>query len=210
MTMRTRLNAVLAVLVAATVWGALVAGSQAYPLPSALEKSWTLEVSYRTPRPILVADADGTPHWYWYLPYTVVNRSNADRMFVPEVLVAGDGGAVVHANQDIPVHVFSAIKARLNDRYLVDPVKAVGKLLQGDDNALDSVAIWPAAEKPGVRLRIFFGGLSGETEAVKNPVTGQEMPQLSKTLMLEYQTPGKPPTPAEQPVLFESGTWVMR
>jgi hypothetical protein len=210
MTMRTRLNAVLAVLVAATVLGAWAQGSQGYPLPAALEKSWTLEVSYRTPRPILVADPDGTPHWYWYLPYTLVNRTGEDRMFVPEVLVASDCGQPLHANQDVPTHVFTAIKARLNDRYLVDPVRAVGKLLQGDDNALDSVVIWPAPAQPGVHLRIFFGGLSGETQPVANPVTGQDMPQLSKTLMLEYQTPGKPPTPAEHPVLFESATWVMR
>jgi hypothetical protein len=101
------------------------------------------------------------------------------------------------------------VKQRLNSRLLVDPVRAVGKLLQGDDNALDSVAVWPAPEPGSLHLSIFFGGLSGETATVKNPGTGQDL-TVNKTLMLEYLTPGRPPSPAEQPVLFEAGSWVLR
>jgi hypothetical protein len=157
----------------------------------------------------MVPDADGIPHWYWYLPYTVVNRTGADRMFVPEVLVVNEEGATIHGGQNVPATVFAAVKHDLNRRYLVDPMHVVGKLLQGEDNAVDSVVIWPAPATASVQMRIFFTGLSGETVNIAAPDGGTQT-TLRKTLMLEYQTPGKPATPTDQPVLFESATWVMR
>jgi hypothetical protein len=140
----------------------------------------------------------------------VVNRTGADRLFVPEVLVVTDDGtSMIHAGQGVPAQVFAAVKQNLHRPYLVDPMRAVGKLLQGEDNAVDSVAIWPAPASASVRLRVFFTGLSGETATVTVPDGGTPI-TLRKTLMLEYQTPGKPAIPADQPVLFESASWVMR
>jgi hypothetical protein len=207
--MPTHTKALFAVLVVAAALGAWAPELRGYPLPSALGKSWTFEISYATPRPVLVPDVDGVSHWYWYLPYTVVNRTGADRMFVPEVLVVTEDGTEVHAGRGVPARVFAAVKERLNHKYLVDPVRAVGKLLQGDDNALESVAIWPAPAASGVHLRIFFAGLSGETDSFQAPQSDIPV-TVGKTLMLEYQMPGKPPTPAEQPVLFDAASWVMR
>ena len=107
MTMPTHTKALFIVLVVAAALCGGAGISRGYPLPSALEKSWTFEVSYSTPHPVMVPDADGIPHWYWYLPYTVVNRTGADRMFVPEVLVVNEE---VHG-QMIPAKAAALIDA---------------------------------------------------------------------------------------------------
>ena len=52
---------------------------------------------------------------------------------------------VLPGNPGIHPFVFQAIKRRHQPTYplLVEPVKAMGRLLQGPDNAKSSVAIWP-------------------------------------------------------------------
>ncbi len=183
--------------------------ADAFPTPAIVSKSWDLEFTYSNPRPIAVKGLDGRMHWYWYLPYKVINRTGQDRMFVPEFTIATDEGDIVTAGRGVPSNVFDAIAERLNNPLLESPARIVGQIRQGQDSVKEGVAIWPAFDADITRLSIFVGGLSGETQLVDVP--GQESPALtSKTLMIDYDYPGRPADPQDQPVVAAGKRWVMR
>ena len=56
-----------------------------------------------------------------------------------------------------------------------DAAAKVGRILQGEDNARESVVVWPASEHDVDAFEVFISGLSGETAVVMDPVTGQPM-----------------------------------
>ncbi|MFA9478001.1 hypothetical protein ACERK3_06780 [Phycisphaerales bacterium AB-hyl4] len=197
--------------VVALVFGTLgLAGpAAAYPEPAMVSPSWALEFEYRTPQAISVEGVDGTPRWYWYMRYKVTNHSGDDRLFIPEITVATDTGKIIDTGANVPASVFHRIRERERDPLLESPVDVVGRLLQGDDYARESVAIWPAPREPVNQFRIFVAGLSGETASTEHPVTGETV-MLRRTLMLTYHLPGRPSTPQRQPVVFEDERDVMR
>lgn len=180
-----------------------------FPKPNVVAQSWQLEIWYEQPRPIAITENDGRVHWYWYLPYKVVNTTGEERLFIPEVTVATDQGDIVTAGQKIPGAVFKAIAADLDNVLLENPIDVVGKLLQGDDMAKESVAIWRAFESDVDQLTIFFTGLSGETAIMVNPLTG-ELQVLLKTLMLQFAMPGTDMHPQGQKLVSSEENWVMR
>ncbi len=183
--------------------------AEGFPTPAIVSKSWDLEFSYDKPRPIAVKGLDGRMHWFWYLPYKVVNRTGQDRMFVPEFTIATDEGDIIAAGRGVPSAVYDAIAQRMNNPLLESPARIVGKIRQGNDNAKEGVAIWPAFEADITRLTVFVGGLSGETQLVDVP--GQDQPTLtSKTLMIDYDLPGRPADPQDQPVTAAGKRWIMR
>ncbi len=91
---------------------------------------------------------------------------SADLRFIPDVILVTDAGDVIRANKKIPAEVFAAIKKRERNPLLLKPIKAVGKILQGKDNAKDSVMIWETPKHDVNSVKIFFSGLSGETHRV--------------------------------------------
>jgi hypothetical protein len=142
--------------------------------------------------------------------------------------------------EDLKVHdtdtginplVFDAIRARhkLTHKYLVEPSKAIGALLTGDDNARESVAIWRQIDLSSNSFTVYVAGLSGETQIVRNPSHAPDRPAvertgpqksepssdppeftLRKTLEIRYNLPGSPQaTPEVQPE--RAGVrWIMR
>lgn len=199
----------MAVLVA--VMGLTWAGQRvaAYPEPAAAQRSWQLEFEAQAPQPIAVADNSGRVRWYWYICYKVVNHTGQDRMFIPDVTVATDQGDIISAGRNIPARVFTAIKQRVGNPLLENPTQMVGRLLQGEDYARESVAIWPDPGPDVDEIRVFFEGWSGETAQVTNPLTNKPV-LMRKTLMRVYQMPGKPATPQDQTVVAAEERWVMR
>ncbi len=145
----------------------------AAPEPNLVPRTWQLEITYSTPEPIAVTDAQGQIRWYWFLPYKVVNRTGTDRQFLPKIVVATDQGDIVLANDKTPPSVFPAIKLKLRNRFVESPIEAAGVIQQGQDQARESVAIWPAFLHDVDMLSIFVTGLSGETVGVLNPKTGE-------------------------------------
>ena len=85
----------------------------------------------------------------------------------------------------------------------------VGRILQGEDHARESVAIWPAGEEPVNEIRIFVAGISGETATAEHPISGEPV-ILRRTRMITYHLPGRPGTPQRQPVVFRGERDVMR
>ena len=181
----------------------------AFPEPDIVSKSWQLDVTYQHPRVIAIKGIDGRTHWYWYLTYKVVNHTGQERFFMPEVTIATDRGDIITAGVNVPASVFTAIREKLDNPLLENPIDVVDKILQGPDMARESVAIWPAFDHDVDRMDVFFTGLSGETKVVTHPLTGEPIP-LRKTLMLQYDTPGTGTHPQDQALLLRDETWIMR
>lgn len=188
--------------------GASALHAAAYPEPRIVTDSWELEFEFDEPRTIAV-ERGGETRLYWYMTYTVRNESGEDQLFVPEAWAATDAGDLLAANRDVPPAVFRAIEEQEDNPLLENPVQVVGRLLQGEDNARDSVFIWPVPEHDVDYIRMFIGGLSGETHDVEDPETGETY-VLRKTLMLEYATPGDVSHTAQKPFIFEGREWVVR
>lgn len=180
------------------------------PRPSIVPQSWELDFNYNTPRLISVRlpGEDRVQH-YWYMTYTVTNRTGDERYFVPEFTMVTDGGDILGANRSIPPRVVQAIQSREGNPLLERPIDVVGRLLQGEDNARDSMAIWRMPEENVRHARIFVAGLSGEIHILADPETEEEI-TLRKTLMLEYRLPGSGEHMTRKAFRFEEEDWVMR
>ncbi len=184
--------------------------TQAAPEPSIVPRSWTLDFTHGKPQPLAVSDLDGTIQWYWYMTYKVVNRTGSDQLFIPDVTVADDTGRIITAGQKVPSRAFTLIKEREQNPLLVSPPEVIGRLLQGEDFARESVAIWPHDDTADPEeLRLFITGLSGESQALTLPDSKEQI-LLRKTLMLRYSLPGNRPHPQQQPFIAHAEEWVMR
>lgn len=186
-----------------------VAITDAAPKPSLLIKTWQFEVEHGQPRPISIKNLEGDIEWYWYMPYKVTNKTGEDRLLLPEITVTTDKGNVVVAGKGIPARLFGEIKKKERNDLLEHPNNITGKILQGKDFARESVAIWPAFKDDVDELTIFIGGMSGDTETVKLPKSGEEI-VLSKMRMIKYITPGTNVHPQKQDVKEVESEWVMR
>ena len=217
---RRRLHAATTVpaLTLALVFTMATVGLAKAPEPSPVPRTWQFDFDWEMPKLIeLDTDDDGVIEFYWYMRYTVTNHTGADRLFVPHAQVLTDNGALITAGRGISTEVFDAIAARHGNPLLQSPVDVIGKLLQGEDNARDSVVIWQPPAEDVNRMRLFFSGLSGDTATVPNPAhdpdaDGDEPAELilRKTLVLDFKTPGGSIPVQRRPIKFESQQWVMR
>jgi hypothetical protein len=116
---------------------------------------------------------------------------------------------ILTAGTDVPSSVFKAIQQKEKNPLMLSPLQVVGELLQGEDFAKTSVAIWPNFGPKVDEMRIFIAGLSGETTQIK--IKGQKEPALlRKTRMLIYEVPGTGTHPQEQVLKRKTDTWIMR
>lgn len=222
----------LALAVAATTLVAVVPVPQAVaaPEPSPVPLRWQLDV---IPGPLRVAmvevPGEGMKS-YFYMPYKVVNNTGQDLYFAPIFELSTDEGDLLRAGRDVPTEVVRTIMDRLSNRFLVEPVRAIGTLQQGEAFALESVAIWPAPNLSVDRVTAYAAGFSGETRRVPKPFTepvdseegdeagnGEVDPLrnpnevlLRKTLMLVHETPGELTRMGNQPLTRTSQRWIMR
>ena len=183
--------------------------ASAFPEANIVPTSWQLDFKYHHPRAIAVRlPGETVPRTYWFLTYTVTNNSGEDQNFVPEIMLLTDAGDLVRANRNIPPRVFATIHQELSNPLLRSPTEVVGRLLQGPDNAVDGVAIWPMPEHDVNHVTFFIQGLSGETYEVQAPSGKTHL--LRRTLMLDYQTPGSIEKQPRKPWLFKGEKWVVR
>ena len=221
-------RAIISSLIIALVGGVFISAIEAgsYPKPSIVPTSWQLEFEYQSPRCItLRLPGESKARTYWYMLYTVINRTGADRIFVPEFILYTDTGKVYRAGKHVPSEVFHAIQSRHNNPLLMSMAGITGPLLQGEDNAKDGVAIWPDIDPKARAFDIFIAGLSGERVEIKLPVPtkvtvigkdGKPIEKvtntaiLSKTLHLQYRLPGEPAGRANLVLKPIKKEWVMR
>ena len=198
---------------------------RAFPKPSVHPVSWELGFEHGTPTRITVKTAGAdAPKAYWYMTFKVTNNTREDQLFLPVFEMVDDKGNVHRSDKAIPADVFTAIKQQERKK-LMEPLAAVsGKLLQGEDQARDSVAIW---EEPVERMgtfSIFVSGLSGEavwykdgkaTEARDMKWAAGLKPEeagaiLRKTLHLQWQVPGDDVYQGRDVRVLKTEEWVMR
>ncbi|NLF31345.1 MAG: hypothetical protein GX591_10740 [Planctomycetes bacterium] len=204
----------------ATLWAC------AAPQPKVIPTEWELDIRYQAPQPIRVKiPGEDRVETFWYVLYTVTNHTGSDQVFVPQVMLFTDTGQVRLGSDGIYPSVFAAIKARHNNPYLEDLARISGRILQGEDNARDGVAIFRDFDPAARTVDVFVGGLSGETAVVQLPNkvlvtatdirgrTTQELKDqiiLHKTLQLTYEIPGEADARLTTPMRLARKDWVMR
>jgi len=203
-------------------------GPQAATVPAASDVpiTWDLDIEFDRPRTIRVTlPGESKPSTFWFLRYTVTNSTGADRIFAPELALFTDTGQLLRAGAKVPPQVFDSIKKIYNDPLLKRQSDMVGKLLQGEDNALDGVAIWRDFDPKAGAFDIFIGGLSGDTVVIKlpKPIKVKEVGAdgkmqtitrdkiiLAKTLRLSYKIPGQADARVHTKPKLVKKEWVMR
>jgi len=181
----------------------------AAPEPGAVIRTWQVEIKPGAPERMIVASKGAVAkQTYWYVRYTVTNNSGQDVVFTPQFELLTDTGQIIQGGKAVDYSVFEAIKTLYKSQFLEDPFQIFGKLLQGEDNAKDGVAIFTGVDAEARKFRIAVSGLSGETAEVESPVTHQKV-VLHKTLILEYDVPGEAIGIAPQPQ-FKGKKWVMK
>lgn len=205
------------------------------PAPGIAPRSWQLEFEFEDPRRLHIQlPGEKTPRIYWYMLYTVTNNSNRDVEFMPRFEIVTDKLQVLPTDVTADPAVFSAIKKihHKDHPFLLEPLEIMGKLLQGADNAKDSVAIWQDFAPLARQFTIFVGGLSGESVTLPNPAydpTKQEFvvkelpggiqdkvpvnPRrfvLYKTLSIPYRLPGDSETRRQAEPVRGTVEWLMR
>jgi hypothetical protein len=194
-----------------------IAPAQSYPVPNPYPIAWELDFRHATPKRIVVEiPGESVPRAFWYMTYTVVNRTDREQMFLPVFEMVTQDGQIIRSDRSIPARVFEVIKQREGNRFLEPVNQVAGMLRVGEDEARDSVAIWPEPTRRMGSFTLFVAGLSGEsvalTDAQGNMIRDEQgMPQfLRKTLQLDYQVRGDENFPDRHPVVDRGRRWVMR
>ncbi|MFC1782552.1 hypothetical protein ACFL02_03080 [Planctomycetota bacterium] len=182
--------------------------------------TWLLDLQlHGNPQKINVTlPGEKKPRTYWYLLYTVTNNTGQDVNFYPQIDLFTDTFLVYRAENNVRRVVFEAIRKRYATTIpLLEPQNRVtGRLLVGEDNARDSVAIFEDFDPKSNAVKIFIGGLSSEIVKIKTPTilnTQPDKPQetlLRRSLMLEYQVPGDSLNPSARVMLYQKRSWVLR
>jgi hypothetical protein len=230
----TRRPAAISILTLALTYCLLPALLRAEPTPSATPVAW--ELSFQ-PAPLTRITVEGRT--WWYMIYTVTNLTGQDVDFHPEIVrvseidnetseakaLARPESAPRISAEPAVVGVDTAVYKAIADRhaktypYLVTPVKAIDRLLEGKDNARTSVAVFPELPRGVARFTIFVGGLSGERQSRPNPrfdaskPVGEDNPKLfvlQKTLSMPFTLPGDDRTRSAATPVLGRMTWVMR
>ncbi|MBI1372805.1 MAG: hypothetical protein GC159_08600 [Phycisphaera sp.] len=208
-TYRTSCAAVLAFLAGVCLGSLPQTASAGYPEPEIVTTAWELDFSFQKPDIIAVRmPGEDRTQLFWYMVYTVSNKTGEDQMFIPNIWMLTDGGDLMQANQNVPPVVFREIKAETKNVLLESPAKVVGRLLQGPDNARDSVAIWPVPDHDVNFANVFIGGLSGETHEIKDAQGKDHL--MKKTLMIDYQLPGDQVHIRNKKFLNRGSRWIVR
>jgi hypothetical protein len=220
-------NVAVVALVAA-VLGLVCGSARTAPKPSDIPVSWELEFKFDVPRPIrLEVPGQNQPATFWYMEYTVTNRTGNEQDFMPVFVLYTDTGQVLRAGQGVPGSVFQEIKATLGRPLLMDQADLSSKpLLRGENNARKGVMIFTDIDPKAGAFDIFIGGLSGEMVKIRppNPVPTityddrtdkmkTEMVSeivLVKTLQLSYSLPGEAAARFKTKAERTKMQWVMR
>ena len=196
--------------------------TSAAPQPSRVPQPGTWQLDFElhgNPKQIQITlPGDTQPRIFWYLLYTVTNNTSREVEFYPQFDLFTDNFLLYHAEDTARKPVFEAIRKLYRQSIpLLEPQEMVtGKILIGEDNARDSVAIFADFDPNANSAKIFVSGLSNETVTVANPVnqnSDTKKPEkilLRKTLMLQYQVPGDQYNPRNRAMLYRSRNWIMR
>ena len=185
---------------------ALAVGVQGYPVPSSTPFRWEFQFESGDFR--LYVDQE-TGDAYWWMHYTVTNRTKRDRIWAPKFTLYTDGGEILESGKGVPSSITAQIKELLGNDLIETQNEIIGDLLQGEENARDGLVIWPARLLQINEITMFISGMSGETTRVRNPITG-ELVILYKTMQRNYLIPGEALARGSKPIGLVEATWILR
>lgn len=190
----------------------------AAPEPNPVPTRWQLDVIPGPLRVLTVDVPEVGPRAYFYMPYKVVNNTGDDLYFAPVFELATDEGELLRSGRDVPTVAVREAMNRLANPFMVEPIQAIGTMQQGEEHAIESIAIWPAPNLSVDRVSVYAAGFSGETKRIPLPTPipggedGEEISEvlLRKTLMLVHQTPGELTRAGNSPLTRVEQRWILR
>ena len=198
------------------------ATATAAPRAQLVSMAWQLEFEFHDPQRIDVAlPGDSRPATYWYVLYQVTNNTNREVDFYPSFQLVTDTLQVVTAGDNIPPRVYDAIakRHRREFAFFVPATEAAGRLLQGEENARASAAVFRTFDKSASGFTFYVAGLSGEIERIANPAFNAKKEESTenplsflfrRSLAIKYDLPGDPVTRSGSVPQRRSRAWVMR
>ena len=177
-------------------------------------ETWTFDLRFDHPQPLVVTTPGGEKEVYWYLVYTVTNRAAEGKTYIPTFTLFSDAATVRRAG--VFPTVFEAIKKNRKIRFLENAVKMHGKVLPGLDNARTGVAIFAPIDRRTDRFTIFCEGLSGQyierpnLKAKPDAPADEKLIRLRKTLAITYKLPGDKWWLNQDQPIFISKKWTWR
>ncbi|GEM_PF-745661 len=204
--LRTRLAAAALLAAFVVVLGPSTPTALAAPEPSARPPRW--ELKFEVVHDLRLLELDN--EYYWFMTYLVTNRTGEDQIFVPNAILATDAGDIVKDGEGVPYEITQKILKLMKDPFLESKNQIIGQLQTGKEYAREGLLVWKAGTLDDVRdVRVFFGGLSSDTQLVKNPVTGDNA-VVRKHLARLYDCPGDPQADPGHAVELRKQEWIMR
>ncbi len=191
-----------------------------YPKPTLIPKPGllTLDVRFEKPRQIkLKLEGDEQPTRFWYMILTLTNKSGSEVPFYPSAYLVTDTFQVINAGTPVSDILFEKI-SRIHEGgypFLQSIDKTDRRILQGEDNAVDVLVIWPDFGFRAKNISFMIEGLGNETAVVLHPTEKDENGNpvrifLRKTLELNYNVPGDSRLREDIQPVFNFKRWVMR
>lgn len=178
----------------------------AYPIPSGVPFRWEFQFE---PGPFRLYVDTETGESYWYLTYTVMNRTKRDRIWAPKFTLYTDSGEILESGKNVSSRITNDIFVLMGNELLETQNEIIGDLLQGPENAREGIVIWPARILNVNEISMFIAGISGETIRVRNPITGEQV-ILYKTLHRKHLIPGDSQVRGSRPIELIEESWILR
>lgn len=184
--------------------------------------AWQLDFTFADPQRLTVQLPGATePSVYWYVLFTVTNRTGRDVEFYPSFRLVTDTLTVVDGGSDVSPTVYEQIGERHKSEYpfLAPPWKVTGPLLQGEENSRSSVAVFSKIDTEASSFTLYVGGLSGDIRRTVNPAFDASKPEstsntrffvLRRTLAIEYALPGDEQSVLTVAPVRRNRFWTMR
>ena len=191
----------LAMLASVAAWG--------YPRPGASPRNWQLDFKFGPLKMVRLSRPGGKIRTFWYLPYTVTNNTGRDVDFYPRCHLFTDTGRLFETPKGVDALAYPDIAELLGRKLLEEELFVRGKLLQGEENARESVIILRDFDPKAISFKLFISGLSGEAAWATDPMTGRKHP-LVKTLQLSYALGGDRFSSVKLTAQLKDEEWIMR
>jgi len=165
-------------------------------------ENWTYDFTFENPQPVIVNTPGLGPQMYWYVIYTVTNKTGKEHNFVPAFTLYATSTSLQRAG--VYPAVFEAIKKQRKVRFLENAVQMIGKVLPGEDNARTGVAIFGPMPRETEHFTIFVEGLSGQyielpSAAAAPPAAPEAKPAAKPEAKAETKAEAKPEAKAPAP-----------
>ncbi len=156
----------------------------------------------------LITDApSGQP--YWVFTYSVLNTTGRTQRFTPRFELVTGEGIILSAGSDVPPEAQRRLQRVLGKLEAADQFQIMGDVLEGEANAREGFAVWPANKGDAKEMQLYITGLSRAMDREVDPATGKSI-TLRRVLERRYSLPGVPDPRVVVEAPFISETWVMR